>query len=77
MNRFIFFATLATISPVATVPRSYAEHELTDIKAEVAKRHDETVKRLQDWIGQVSIAAENRGYPKGAAFVEYRYELAK
>jgi len=26
----------------------------------------EAVKRLQDWIGQVSIAAENRGYPEGA-----------
>src|SRR5947199_10487704 len=37
-----------------------------DIKAEVMKRHDEAVKRLQDWIGQVSIAAENRGYPEGA-----------
>src|ERR1700751_1833341 len=37
-----------------------------DIKAEITKRHDEAVKRLQDWIGQVSIAAENRGYPEGA-----------
>src|SRR5437764_5937353 len=44
-----------------------------DIKAEVAKRNDEAVKRLQDWIGQVSIAAENRGYPEGA---EYMAKLA-
>ena len=45
-----------------------------DIKAEVTKRHDEAVKRLQDWIAQVSIAAENRGYPEGA---EYMAKLAR
>src|SRR5438874_8496727 len=45
-----------------------------DIKGEVTKRHDEAVKRLQDWIAQVSIAAENRGYPEGA---EYMAKLAR
>src|SRR5437763_12536347 len=45
-----------------------------DIKAEVAKRHEEAVKRLHDWIAQVSIAAENRGYPEGA---EYMAKLAR
>jgi len=45
-----------------------------DIKAEITKRHGEAVKRLQDWIGQVSIAAENRGYPEGA---EYMAKLAR
>src|SRR5213595_540914 len=45
-----------------------------DIKAEVAKRHEEAVKQLQDWIAQVSIAAENRGYPEGA---EYMAKLAR
>ena len=43
-------------------------------KAKSPKRHDEAVKRLQDWIGQVSIAAENRGYPEGA---EYMAKLAR
>src|SRR5438094_673490 len=38
------------------------------------KRHDVALKRLQDWIGQVSIAAENRGYPEGA---EYMAKLAR
>src|SRR6266487_623625 len=51
-----------------------AENDLASIKAEVAKRHDEAVKPLQDWIGQVSIAAENRGYPEGA---EYMARLAR
>ncbi len=45
-----------------------------DIKAEITKRHDEAVKRLRDWIAQVSIAAENRGYPEGA---EYMAKLAR
>jgi acetylornithine deacetylase/succinyl-diaminopimelate desuccinylase-like protein len=50
------------------------EDNLAPIKAEIAKRHDESVKRLQDWIGQVSIAAEDRGYPEGA---EYMAKLAR
>jgi len=40
--------------------------DLADIKREVAKRHDEAVKRLQDWIALPSIAAEDRNYPAGA-----------
>src|SRR3954467_15124870 len=51
-----------------------ADADLQSIKAEVAKRHDEAVKRLQDWIHQISIAAENRGYPEGA---DYMIKLAK
>src|SRR5205807_8733022 len=51
-----------------------ATDDRADIKAEVTKRHDEAVKRLQDWVGQVSIAAENRGYPEGA---EYMAKLAR
>jgi len=35
------------------------------IRAEIAKRHDESVKRLQEWIRQPSIAAENRGMNEG------------
>ncbi|HVI79151.1 MAG TPA: M20/M25/M40 family metallo-hydrolase, partial [Candidatus Acidoferrum sp.] len=51
-----------------------ATDDHTDIKAEITKGHDEAVKRLQDWIAQVSIAAENRGYPEGA---EYMAKLAR
>ena len=53
---------------------SSAETDHADIKGEIAKRHDEAVKRLQDWIAQVSIAAEDRGYPEGA---EYMAKLAR
>ena len=44
------------------------------IQAEISKRHDESVKRLQDWIALPSIAAENRSYPQGA---EYMAKLAR
>src|SRR5438552_5656001 len=46
-----------------------ASDDHADIKAEVTKRHEEAVKRLHDWIAQVSIAAENRGYPEGADYM--------
>ena len=50
-----------------------ADDDLSAIKVEITRRHDEAVTRLQDWIRQVSIAAENRGYPDGA---EYMAKLA-
>jgi len=34
-------------------------------EAEIARRHDEAVGRLQDWIRQPAIAAENRGMNEG------------
>ena len=66
---FVAFSVLA----FTEVSRS-ADNDLAPIKAEITKRHDEAVKRLQDWIKQVSIAAENRGYPEGA---EYMAQLAR
>jgi acetylornithine deacetylase/succinyl-diaminopimelate desuccinylase-like protein len=66
---FVAFSALAFTS----VSRS-ADNDLAPIKAEITKRHDEAVKRLQDWIKQVSIAAENRGYPEGA---DYMAQLAR
>src|SRR5437899_246654 len=35
------------------------------IRAEIARRHDEGVRRLQEWVRQPSIAAENRGMTEG------------
>ncbi len=43
-----------------------AADDLSEIKREVVRRHDETVERLRDWVAAPSIAAENRGYPDGA-----------
>ena len=39
--------------------------ELSPIFAQIEKHHDEAVQRLQEWIKQPSIAAENRGVNEG------------
>lgn len=43
------------------------QDDLAPITSEIQKRHDETVQRLQQWIRQPSIAAENRGMNEGCA----------
>src|SRR5262249_53435970 len=49
-----------------SLPRlSFAAEPLAAVKAEVAKRHDEGVQRLQQWVKQPSIAAEYRGMTEG------------
>ena len=66
---------LTTVAVIAGTHVSYsAESDLGAIKAEITNGHDQAVKRLQDWIAQVSIAAEDRGYPEGA---EYMAKLAR
>ena len=65
---------LTSVALILGAHCAYSADDLVEIKAEVSKRHDEAVKRLQNWIGQVSIAAENRGYPEGA---EYMAKLAR
>src|SRR5271170_2727016 len=42
-----------------------AADDMAAITAEIEKRHEESVKRLQTWIRQPSIAAENRGMAEG------------
>ena len=73
--RFFSLGSVAIALLWTANPLCYsADTEHADIKAEITKRHDEAVKRLQDWIAQVSIAAEDRGYPEGA---EYMAKLAR
>ena len=67
-----FFVSL--IAFAFTSAHLIAADDHADIKAEITKQHDEAVQRLHDWIAQVSIAAENRGYPEGA---EYMAKLAR
>lgn len=65
MNNKRLVAPLTALAILTAAPSSYAaENDLAPIKAEVTKRHEEAVKRLQDWIRQVSIAAEDRGFPE-------------
>ena len=63
---------VAILAALSITNLCYAD-DLADIRAEIAKRHAEAVKRLQDWIALPSIAAENRNYPAGA---EYMAKLA-
>jgi acetylornithine deacetylase/succinyl-diaminopimelate desuccinylase-like protein len=58
-------ATAITTITILTIP-AFAADDFADIRREVTKRHDEAVKRLQDWIALPSIAAENRNFPAGA-----------
>ena len=60
-------ATAAAAAATLAMPRWAQAHpgDLDAIRAEVEKRHDESVRRLQDWIRQPSIAAENRGMNEG------------
>src|SRR5438105_10397870 len=63
MKRKIIAAVIATFTTLASYA---AESDKAAIRREITKRHDEAVKRLQDWIALPSIAAENRNYPAGA-----------
>jgi acetylornithine deacetylase/succinyl-diaminopimelate desuccinylase-like protein len=45
--------------------RSSQQSDLAPIFAQIEKRHDEAIARLQEWIRQPSIAAENRGVNEG------------
>jgi acetylornithine deacetylase/succinyl-diaminopimelate desuccinylase-like protein len=67
MNRRDFVVGSAAAAAALTLPRlSQAERaDLAPVWHEIEKRHDEAVKRLQTWIRQPSIAAENREVNEG------------
>src|SRR5436190_20420343 len=65
---------LILVVALATAFSVRAAEGLGPIKAEITKRHDEALKRLQDWIKLPSIAAENLNSAEGA---EYMAKLAK
>src|SRR5258706_2736014 len=65
-KKTISAAIVACAALFVANPFQAADADLGAIRSEIAKRHDEAVKRLQDWIGAPAIAAENRGYPDGA-----------
>src|SRR5690242_17634504 len=51
--------------PGLPMPRFMPVEDFGSIKAEIAKRHGESVRRLQNWIKLPSIAAENRNMNEG------------
>jgi len=68
-DRRTFLQTAAAGAAALALPRwtlaADASSDLDVIFAEIDKRHDESLKRLQTWIRQPSIAAENRGMNQG------------
>src|SRR5713101_5362678 len=74
MNTKTIAAVIAAFATLASTHSFAAANDLAAIRGEITKRHDEAVKRLQDWIALPSIAAENRNYPAGA---EYMARLAR
>ena len=67
MNRRTFIQAAAASAATIALPRlSLAEqNDLNPIWPQIEKHHDEAVKRLQEWIKQPSIAAENRSVNEG------------
>jgi acetylornithine deacetylase/succinyl-diaminopimelate desuccinylase-like protein len=59
--------TVASAAALSSLRRAQAADaaDLKPIQTQIDKRHDEAVRRLQDWIRQPSIAAENRGMTEG------------
>jgi acetylornithine deacetylase/succinyl-diaminopimelate desuccinylase-like protein len=68
MKRRDFLAASAVSAAAMAMPRFAFTEQQPDFKpifAEIEKRHDEALQRLQQWIRQPSIAAENRGMNEG------------
>ena len=60
-------AVLAAALPGRAQGRPTAQSDLAPVIAQIAQQRDETVRRLQEWIRQPSIAAENLGVEEGCA----------
>ena len=58
-------AVAALVAALAFQRTAFSDDALGAIRAEIARRHDEGVLRLQEWVRQPSIAAENRGMNEG------------
>ena len=68
VDRRTFLETSAVAAAAAlALPRdaSADQDELQPIFTQIEQRHDEALQRLQEWIRQPSIAAENRGMTEG------------
>ena len=63
---FIRGAALAGAATLTMKQHAWsAADDFDPIRKEIVKRHDEALKRLQEWIHQPSIAAENNGMNEG------------
>jgi acetylornithine deacetylase/succinyl-diaminopimelate desuccinylase-like protein len=62
---FVKTAALGAVSVTMPQQKPANDSEMQPIWSQIEKRHDETVRRLQQWIRLPSIAAENRGMTEG------------
>jgi acetylornithine deacetylase/succinyl-diaminopimelate desuccinylase-like protein len=70
MDRRTFLQGTATSAAVFAMPHAATAAAASDkdfepIFTQITKQHDDAVQRLQEWIHQPSIAAENRGVSEG------------
>lgn len=67
LNRRSFLKGTAAGAVVFACPTGAwaATDDMQPIRTEIKKRHDKAVRRLQQWVRQPSIAAENRGMSEG------------
>ena len=67
MNRRTFLQEVTAGAATLAIPPTLrgVSPGVDAVHAEVGKRHDEAVRRLQEWIRQPSIAAEGRGMSEG------------
>ena len=66
MDRREFLGTASAALLPAAAARADGAADLKPVLTEVEKRHDEAVRRIEDWIKQPTIAAENKGINEGA-----------
>jgi acetylornithine deacetylase/succinyl-diaminopimelate desuccinylase-like protein len=66
-NRREFLQTMTAGAAALAWPRPALadERDLAALRAEIERQHDRNVQRLQEWIRQPSIAAEDRGVNEG------------
>jgi len=65
LSRRTFLGTTLATGAVLAAGRAGAASDRAAIYKQIEQRHDEAVRRLQAWIRQPSIAAENRGVSEG------------
>jgi len=67
MNRRTFLQGALAGAATLAIPHAATadDNELNPIWTQIEKHHEEAVQRLQEWIKQPSIAAENRGVTEG------------
>ena len=67
-RRAFLVGAAAALLPTGAA-RAATAPDLKPIVTEIEKRHDESVRRIEEWMKQPTIAAENRGISEGCDFM--------